>query len=185
MSPYDIIKENYREKEDRALKLIKENKKEELMHFVWSYATNTLNLFKPLLYDWEFKWENNSVWGQCDHKKKYISLSERNLMGKESKPINTVLHEIAHALTHPDVNHGQPWKDQMILLGLPPERLGGSTEDIRKTTAKWMYFCVTCGYKDYRYRRFNRGINYSCGKCDPVFNEKYLLKLKPNPYRTG
>lgn len=70
------------------------------------------------LNDWKFVY-NDSVrcFGTCDYLKKEIRLSWSLCENRPVKlNIDTILHEIAHALT-PGDKHGKRWKERFILMG--------------------------------------------------------------------
>lgn len=76
----------------------------------------------------EFKQIRPKWMGVCEWDCKTISINPRYLPGmSESDLRDTVLHEIAHALTPPDLkSHGKEWRANAVLVGAKPS----STSDI-------------------------------------------------------
>ncbi|HIQ56884.1 TPA: SprT-like domain-containing protein [Candidatus Gracilibacteria bacterium] len=65
--------------------------------------------------------------GMCNYTTKTISLSKYlTAINSEEKVINTILHEIAHALAGYNAGHGKKWKETMINLGQIPSRCYGN-----------------------------------------------------------
>lgn len=59
--------------------------------------------------------------GLCSYKDKCIILSAHSIdIHPEMEVYDTVLHEVAHALTPNDLNHGEEWKNKAIELGCKP-----------------------------------------------------------------
>lgn len=97
------------------------------------------------LTDWSFGWlHSKRIAGQCHYGKKKISLGfEITKLNIESEVINTILHEIAHALT-PGSGHGAKWKAKCIEIGCRPERC---FTDAQKVVPEKRYYAV-CGACD-------------------------------------
>jgi len=71
---------------------------------------------------WSFGWHNaKRTFGTCNYCTRKISLSKPLTAIQTEKHVeDTILHEIAHALT-PGSGHGPEWKRQAILLGCTPK----------------------------------------------------------------
>lgn len=109
--------------------------------------------------DWSFKYNNSfSCNGSCCHAKKTITLSRVwVLINDEPKVLNTILHEIAHALTRGH-DHDQVWRKKAIEIGCDGERCAKTTENITKYEG-----IFTCGHSVKANKRdFNR---YRCLRC--------------------
>src|SRR5688572_6617188 len=78
------------------------------------------------LNEWNFKWiKTISIAGRCNYPKKLIMLSCKIvLINDESNVRNTILHEIAHALT-PGKGHSKEWKRKAKEIGCTAQRCGG------------------------------------------------------------
>jgi hypothetical protein len=81
------------------------------------------NLDKNGLTDWHTKISRAvKRLGSCHYSKKTISLSAQFIeMGTEATILNTILHEVAHALC-PGDGHGAKWKKKAIELGCDGKR---------------------------------------------------------------
>jgi predicted metal-dependent hydrolase len=75
------------------------------------------------LEDWAFKFDTcKASFGSCRRYKKLITLSRLNTqLNYEQGVRNTILHEIAHALS-PKPGHGKVWKEVCRKIGAKPER---------------------------------------------------------------
>lgn len=90
--------------------------------------------------EWGFAWNDRiGALGCCHYKVKIIYLSKRwcrNL--PDSEILDTILHEIAHALTPNDKSHGAEWKAACIRIGAKPESklqdIGVYTSDVATPT---------------------------------------------------
>ena len=85
------------------------------------------------LEDWEIRFSKRmkQALGVCNYRKREIALSIDNMLSLSEKEWkDTVLHEIAHALT-PGDKHGAKWKQACRAIGANPERLykGKNTAD--------------------------------------------------------
>ena len=76
------------------------------------------------LTDWTFKFDNaKKRFGQCSHNEKTISLSFYLVaMNDEDEVVETIKHEIAHALASPNAGHGFEWKATARSIGASPNR---------------------------------------------------------------
>lgn len=70
----------------------------------------------------------------------------------------TIMHEIAHALVGVGHGHDAVWKQKMIDLGQPPNRLGSW----RSLPRRWVGKCPRCEDEWKRDRRLRRA---ACGSC--------------------
>ncbi len=119
---------------------------------------------------------NNSKrkFGWCSYTTKIISLSKPLCLLNEEKYVkNTILHEIAHALVGPSHSHNQVWKNKSIELGCDGSRC--YSENVITPKGKYRYICMNCNKIINAYKKFK--IGRSCGRCCPVFNTKFILKL--------
>lgn len=108
--------------------------------------------------------------------KSYAEYCSKNNLIEEFK--DTVLHEIAHAITG-YINgrgHGHDflWKAWCRRLGANPSRLGKTDW---KAPVKYIYTCPKCG-KQYKRATKWRG-NYACSECCNKYNNgKYSSEFK-------
>lgn len=100
----------------------------------WDIAQNTFQLCRETEYEklkgWTFKKSRaKRRYGYCRYKTKTISVSPR-LLNHASKEqiIDTVLHEVAHALVGPGYGHGHVWKNMARKLGANPKACADGKE---------------------------------------------------------
>lgn len=91
---------------------------------------------------WTFTWTNHkTTWGMCSYRKKEIQLSAyMTKFADEAEVEDTILHEIAHALT-PGSGHGRLWKRMAQLLGANPRSTRAMTDDEKEAVVddyKWV-----------------------------------------------
>lgn len=114
--------------------------------------------------------------GYCSYRQKIISLSEPiTLLNPKSEVLDTILHEIAHALT-PGSGHNQYWKSMAMSIGGSGSRCAAA--DTKVPPKKWIGYCPN-GHTHKTNRRALRSPR-SCGRCSRVFDPKLVIKYKPN-----
>jgi len=139
------------------------------------YASKKLNEHGLSDRGWTFKFNNNKRrHGVCKYWDRRIELSLHALaLGKESC-MNTILHEVAHALV-PGANHGPRWKRKAIEIGCNGKRCASATLNVKPS---WVGKCRECGFV-YNYHRrpklWRESLHwldgksykspYSCAKC--------------------
>ena len=140
-----------------------------------SYAKEQIKTYIPT---WKFNWNNRKKsLGVCSYNKETIFLSKPVFSLSENstfeKVRNTVLHEIAHALT-PGNHHGKTWKRTLIQMGGDGNRLA----DIEyKVKGNYIYKCPNCDKVSYFYRQIKK--LYACGSCCNKYNNgKYDVKFE-------
>lgn len=128
------------------------------------------------------------AFGVCNYSKKQIELSAHLVPVMTDDAIkDTIIHEIAHALTRGH-NHDNVWKAKCIELGGNGQRLGGADKYkdgftgqniVQQKLAKYTMVCPCCGKKSYKNRKPTKTM--SCGICCPSrYNENYKLILIQN-----
>lgn len=102
---------------------------------------------------WSFKIDNaKRRFGVCNYTYKFIGLSSVLIeLNTEAEVLDTILHEIAHALTRGD-GHGRRWKAKCVELGCRPTRCYTSVE---KETPSLRYQAV-CGVCKFVYQRVKK-----------------------------
>lgn len=120
--------------------------------------------------------DNRSRLGYCDWRKKRIALSSFHILhSKDDAVLDTILHEIAHALVGPSRNpHGEIWRNKALEIGCNGERCGHMN-----APKKYIGHCRNCGKECQK----NRRIKVACGKCCKQFNnnrfsEQFLIIWK-------
>jgi hypothetical protein len=83
----------------------------------------------------------------------------------------TILHEIAHILC-PDAKHGPLWKAHCRRLGIKPHRLWGEGGE-QQIEGAWVGTCP--GGHTHRRRRRKPRQQWSCTKCNPVWDHQYII----------
>jgi predicted SprT family Zn-dependent metalloprotease len=124
--------------------------------------------------NYRFGWMNEKrTNGRCFYNTRTIKLSQplTQLRTKEAVK-NTIMHEIAHALT-PGAGHGRLWKLQMLKFGLKPDRCSSDDVDL-STIANWRATCIGCGKVVYMIRK-PRVIKACRQCCGSKYNDKYRL----------
>ena len=121
-----------------------------------------------------FQFDNAKVrFGYCSWKKKIISLSKHLvLMNNEEQVKDTILHEIAHALT-PKQSHNRVWRAKAIEIGCDGSRCYDSNK-VESPKGKYVYQCPTCEKKYYQHRRSRK--TSACGKCCKTYNNNKYSK---------
>lgn len=115
------------------------------------------------LSDWSFAYNRRKrAMGLCVYQRRTIELSapfvERN---GPPELLDTLLHEIAHALVGPGHGHDAVWKQKCIEVGAKPQRCG----EADMPEGNWRARCGSCGKEFQRYRKPKRMRGWFCQKC--------------------
>jgi predicted SprT family Zn-dependent metalloprotease len=103
--------------------------------------------------------------GVCRFRSKRIEIAEFH--ARNNPPVvvlDTLRHEIAHAIAGPAAKHGPAWKAVAIRLGATPRACDDSDETI-VPPGDWQATCPGCGKTFHRYRRPKVLSGYRC-KCE-------------------
>lgn len=105
------------------------------------------------LADWQFVFDRaRRRFGVCRPRNKTIGLSAYLVhLNSDEEVRDTILHEIAHALT-PGDNHGDKWKAACVRIGAKPERCFKEDGEVRTVAAKLKIGCPVCGVWASRHR---------------------------------
>ena len=97
------------------------------------------------LHGWTFGLaETKRRLGVCKYRQKRIEIAEyyaRN--SPEESVLDTLRHEIAHALAGPAAKHGPKWKAVAVRLGATPSSCETSAETV-VTPGDWRATCPAC-----------------------------------------
>ena len=130
-----------------------------------------LRMEKFGLKEWRFEWDRaKQRFGCCHYGPRMISIS-RPLLEVNSLPVlmNTVNHEIAHALAGFKAHHGPAWKAMCLKTGAKPERCNHEG----MTVGKYVGICSKCPYLFHRQKMPKRGGKHTgCGG-----NVSFKLKM--------
>ena len=140
------------------------------------------------LLNWRISFNNRkNSFGLCKHSIKEIQLSNCLIpLMKDIAIKDTILHEIAHALT-PGHKHDYVWMRKCIEIGAKPDRLGcadnfknGKEDELefKKVTSKYTLTCPTCGHTAYVNRMPKR--EYSCSKHGKGYNPIHKMVITQN-----
>ncbi len=124
---------------------------------------------------WRFRFDHaKRRLGCCHYGSRTISLSKPLvLLNDEAVVVDTLLHEIAHALT-PGAGHGAAWRRQAVALGATPRRCADAA-DVKLPPAPYALVCDGCGAHLPRYRRPRR--RFVCRPCW----QRHVAGLGPRP----
>lgn len=138
------------------------------------------------LEDWKFVWGTAlSQFGVCDRQKKTIRMSLILSVSSGTDPIDTFLHELAHALTPNEIGHGAEWKAMCAKVGALPERVGSTKvvpragllpangEPKERKSTSYRLTCPCCTFYTTTSRKSSR--SSSCPKCSSKYDERFKL----------
>jgi len=111
--------------------------------------------------------------GQCKYQTRTISISRYlTELHSEDEVRDTILHEIAHALT-PGDGHGEVWRRTCLAIGGNGQR----THSAATVPGRWLGTCPS-GHTVRRHRmtkRLQQGV--TCATCDPHnYNPRFLMR---------
>lgn len=119
------------------------------------------------LTDWKFLWDKaSSRFGCCKFRTKTITMSAAlTSLNDEEHVINTILHEIAHALVGPHNGHGVTWRRKAIQIGCTGQRY--YSPEVVKPLPAYKVTCNNCGKVTHRARKQK---TVACGNCCKAYN---------------
>ena len=135
------------------------------------------NFKKFNLKDWSYKFNNSKRRvGVCKYNKKCIEFSRWFVEGNEQTFfIDTLLHEIAHAVVGINHNHNKVWRMKAVEIGCSGERVCKNTTN--KPAGRYIYCCPNCKkqYHFYRLPKYNK--TFACSYCcKGVWKKEYILE---------
>lgn len=158
--------------------------------FITHYGTHSVSA-KSIGYRFEFN-NKKRAFGTCYYNQKKIGLSlplcTENLDKIDSRIYNTILHEIAHALSvhvygaRNSRGHGANWINIAKQIGCDGKRCFDS-ETVNMPKSKYTLTCDSCGYKSPKHRKVT--VKYACAKCcrehnGGKFSDKFILRFVEN-----
>jgi hypothetical protein len=114
--------------------------------------------------DWSFAYNRSKLqMGLCVFGRRLILLSAYfvELNGDEAV-LDTLLHEIAHALVGPGHGHDAVWRAKCLEVGAKPERLSYA---VKMPLGRWRAVCPGCGRLHDRHRRPKHMAGWHCAGC--------------------
>ncbi|WZO98766.1 hypothetical protein EP7_000354 [Isosphaeraceae bacterium EP7] len=103
--------------------------------------------------------------GVCKYRTKRIEIAEFHALNNTPATVlDTLLHEIAHAIAGPAAKHGLAWKAVAIRLGATPRACDTSHETV-VTPGDWQAKCLACRKTFHRYKRPMSVGGYRC-RCE-------------------
>lgn len=126
---------------------------------------------------WRLRFDNaKRRCGICRPMKKEIGLSRHYVrLNNEAEVRDTILHEIAHALT-PRHGHDRVWKAACRKVGARPVRCADSAK-VAMPAAPWQATCADCGAVHKRHRLTRKARNGRCA-CRPYSPDRAPLKWR-------
>lgn len=135
------------------------------------------------LSDYTFKWDRAVRRFGCHNGRlKTLSLSRpmTEHENNEKRVINTILHEIAHALDYRKrgySNHDYEWKRVARSIGCSGERCSSDSGVDKSQFMKWVATCPNCEREVYYARKTK--VDKACGSCCKKHNNnKYTSKYR-------
>lgn len=147
----------------------KPNRRKEPEHLARVRETAQTLMARHGLSGWEFGFNKNvRRAGVCRYptrtKPGRIELSRHFVEhNPEAEVLDTILHEMAHALAGPEHGHDTVWRAKCVEIGARPERCYGSHVSMPK--GKWRATCPSCQRTFDRHRSPKRLTGWHCKAC--------------------
>lgn len=133
------------------------------------------------LKDWRFELDfAKKRAGCCKYRSKTITLSYYYVTANSGEDIlDTLLHEIAHAIAGPGTGHGPVWKAVCRRIGARPVRCYDS-QRIVMPSGRYQATCPGCSFVFHRHKRPRAGERW-CRKCGRTRGQiQYVDTLSSN-----
>lgn len=116
---------------------------------IFDLAVRTLAQYDLLNQGWKVAWDNGKRRaGACHYHTRTISLSRHILPGASDEEVReTILHEVAHALT-PGHSHDGVWRRKLIEMG----GTGARTHSMETPKGRYEVVCSRCGVIGHRHQ---------------------------------
>ena len=103
--------------------------------------------------------------GVCKYRQKRVEIADFHARNNPPEVVlDTLRHEIAHAIAGPAARHGPRWRVVAVRLRATPRSCDDSPETV-VTPGDWRATCPTCTKTYHRYRRPKSLSGYRC-RCD-------------------
>jgi predicted SprT family Zn-dependent metalloprotease len=114
---------------------------------------------------WRLEFRNyGHLLGTCCSRRRIIAMNDFYAdHNTEANILDTLLHEIAHALVGTNHGHDPIWKAMAVKLGCTPETCGKIGVIVRP--GKWQATCPTCARPFHKYRKPRPTLGYYCPSC--------------------
>jgi predicted SprT family Zn-dependent metalloprotease len=114
---------------------------------------------------WTFAFNRRkSYMGLCLYHIRTIEVSVYLVLNNpDEEVVDTILHEIAHALVGPEHGHDAIWKRKCLDIGARPIRCG----DADMPLGRWRASCGQCGKSFHRHRKPAKLRGWFCRGCGP------------------
>ena len=136
----------------------------------------------PELSTWRFGFDRSvRRFGRCSFGKNLITISKPlTRLNEESHVLDTIRHEIAHALAGPGQGHNEIWRKKAIELGCNGERCYDSRTVIG-VERPYIGTCPRCGYQTKKFRRKISACRTCCDRYNHGhFTPDYAFKWRIN-----
>jgi predicted SprT family Zn-dependent metalloprotease len=116
---------------------------------------------------WTFAFNRRkTACGLCRYREQRIELSRHHVeLNDEPAVLDTLLHEVAHALAGPRAKHGPRWKRIARELGATP-RASAPRGSVATPPGRYRATCPACDRTFHRHRK-PRPVPCWCGRCGP------------------
>lgn len=123
--------------------------------------------------EWTFVLSNTiRRFGSCSYSSKKIRVSAKLAeINSDQEVVNTILHEIAHALVGPRHGHNEVWRREAIALGCNGRR----THSARMPN--WIASCMSCP-RTWELQRLPKRVKYRCPDCTRAQGREVWLTIK-------
>jgi predicted SprT family Zn-dependent metalloprotease len=112
---------------------------------------------------WVFRFDERLTSnGTCSYQHKEITFSVHRLNSPPAAIVNTLLHEVAHAIVGPHHHHDDEWRRVAGKIGCIVGTTCGTPGHVRPPK-RWTLRCRTCGREWHRHRRAAHGTR--CPRC--------------------
>ena len=133
------------------------------------------------LHDWTLVMGRaKTYYGFCRYGAKTITLSVPLVeLNPLETAVDTILHEIAHALAGHKAGHGPEWRKIALSIGCDGKRV---KSDGVAPPRKYVGTCPVCDRKSYRHRRTNTACSACCDKyANGTYDPRFKIVWAENP----